>query len=179
MIKKKFILVKKSKKLLTIKRTIFYSIILVIILFIYFLNHSENHTLKLVYVYSLLLWVLLNFISGFFINSYKKIGKLSFFNNKISFIDISAELTNIERIIIHANDYQGEAHKGMYLGIGVAYPKAGIDNHIELFLKNKKNNKFRILFKYKNDINIIFKIFSYYQSNGINIDFYKKGEKIL
>ncbi|NOZ34154.1 MAG: hypothetical protein GXO80_02515 [Chlorobi bacterium] len=121
----------------------------------------------------------MNFISGFFIKSYKQTGKLTLSDKKISFINNSVDLTDIHKIIVRANNYYGEAHTGMYIGVGSAYPKEGINNFIVLQLKNEKIYKFQILFRYTKDINIMYKIFYFYYKSGINIEFYQKNKRIL
>jgi len=170
MFEKDFTLIFLSKKRILYKRIIFFSFLIVALYIFLFSDNFDNHKILLDILLVLILsWVIANFISGFFISSYKKKGKISFSNDNII---VNKEIFKLSEIDI--NDYQGEAHTGMFFGIGSAYPKEGINNHIEILLKNGRKYKFQILFLFKRDINIIFKIFRFYYKSGINVEFYQR-----
>ena len=77
MIKRELIIIKLSKKLITIKKIIFFSIIpITLFLFLFVDLFDTNLVLKNTFIFSLILWAVMNFISGFFISTYHEKGNL-------------------------------------------------------------------------------------------------------
>ncbi len=111
-----FTAIDKSKKRIFIKKFIFFSVILIILLgVIYAEKVEEDGLFTKIYSIISLTWIFLNIISNFFISSYKVIGYINFSDETIELPKLKIKINEIELLKVNVNNYMGEQHKG---GIG-------------------------------------------------------------
>lgn len=175
-----FTAIERSKKRILTKRIIFFSVILVILLGIIYIDKIEKEGLfTKIYLFIFLAWVFLNIVSNFFISSYKIKGNVTFSDETIELPKLKAKINQIELLKINVNNYKGEHHKGMFVGIGAAAPKEGINNTISLNLKYHYKVNYEFLIDYKQDIEILKRALLYYKQKGLNVSYIYKGRTVI
>ncbi len=92
-----FTAIDKSKKRIFIKKNIFFSAILIILLgVIYAEKVEEDGLFTKIYSFIFLTWIFLNIVSNFFISSYKVIGYINFSDETIELPKLKIKINEIE-----------------------------------------------------------------------------------